>query len=45
MALLNPKRYERWHADERSREIVVKTIAFFEDKGLKKIKEDDQAMI
>ena len=45
MLLLNPKRYERWHADERSREIVVKTIAFFEDKGLKKIKEDDQAMI
>ena len=42
MILFNPKKYERWHADERSKEIVLKTIAFFEGKGLKKIKTDDQ---
>jgi acyl-CoA dehydrogenase len=43
--LINPKKYEREHADARSRELVEKTIAFFENKGLKKIKEDDQSKI
>ncbi len=43
MILFNPKKYVREHADERSREIVLKTIEFFEGKGLRKIKEDDQA--
>ena len=43
--LLNPKKYARFHADSRSRELVLKTIDFFEKKGLKKIKEDDQAMV
>jgi len=43
--LFNPKKYERFHADPRSRELVEKTIAFFENKGLKKIKADDQAMV
>ena len=45
MLLFNPKQYHRDHADARSREIVEKTIAFFETKGLKQIKEDDQAMV
>lgn len=45
MLLFNPKQYERDHADARSRDIVEKTIAFFETKGLKQIKEDDQAMV
>jgi len=45
MILFNPKKYDRWHADERSKEIVLKTIAFFEGKGLKKIKDDDQARV
>ena len=45
MILFNPKKYERFHADERSKEIVLKTIAFFEGKGLKKIKDDDQTRI
>ncbi len=45
MQLFNPKHYERFHADPRSRELVEKTIAFFEHKGLKKIKADDQAMV
>jgi acyl-CoA dehydrogenase len=43
MFLLNPKAYDRAHLDTESREIMLKTIKFFEDKGLKKIKEDDQA--
>jgi acyl-CoA dehydrogenase len=43
--LINPQRYDREHADARSRELVEKTIAFFEKKGLKKIKEDDQSKV
>jgi acyl-CoA dehydrogenase len=45
MLLFNPNKLEREYADERSRELVEKTIAFFENKGLQKIKEDDQAKI
>lgn len=45
LTLLNPQKYERVHADARSRELVLKTIEFFEKKGLKKIKEDDQSMV
>ncbi|ORJ60679.1 acyl-CoA dehydrogenase [Geothermobacter hydrogeniphilus] len=45
MLLFNPHDDHRNHADARSRQIVEKTIAFFEKKGLKKIKEDDQAMV
>jgi len=41
MLLLNPKKYQkRDYPDERSHEIMTKTIAFFESKGLKKMKED-----
>ncbi|MFO8048346.1 MAG: acyl-CoA dehydrogenase family protein [Desulfosudaceae bacterium] len=41
MLLLNPKKYQdRNYPDERSREIMLKTIEFFENKGLKKMKED-----
>ncbi len=43
--LFNPKKLEREYADARSRELVEKTIAFFEKKGLKKIKEDDQSKV
>ena len=39
--LLNPKRAQFSHLDEKSREIMLKTIAFFENKGKKKLKEDD----
>ncbi len=45
MLLFNPLKYEREHADSHSRELVEKTIAFFEKKGLKQIKEDDQSMV
>ena len=38
--LLNPKTEKYEHLDERSREIMLKTIAFFENKGKKKLKED-----
>ncbi len=45
MLLFNPHKYERYHADEPSRQLVEKTIRFFEDKGLQEIKEDDQNMV
>jgi acyl-CoA dehydrogenase len=38
--LLNPKTATYDHLDARSREIMKKTIAFFEDKGLAKCKHD-----
>src|SRR6056297_861480 len=41
MILLNPKKYESIFSDDESREIMEKTIKFFEDKGLAKIKDDD----
>ncbi len=41
MILLNPKAYDREYPDERSRDIMLKTIEFFEHKGKRKIKEDD----
>jgi len=40
MILLNPKKYHRQVSDERSREVMQKTIRFFEDRGLDKLKED-----
>ncbi len=41
MILLNPKKYQdRKYPDERSKEIMLKTIAWFENKGMKKMKED-----
>jgi len=45
MVLLNPKRHVRKYSDERSREIMLKTIEFFENKGLASIKEDDHKKI
>ena len=45
MILFNPSNYQRDHADVPSRELVEKTIQFFENKGLAKIKEDDQSMV
>jgi len=45
MILLNPKKHKRPYPDERSREIMIKTIAFLENKGLKKIKKDYQEKV
>lgn len=42
MILLNPKEHSRPYRDERSREIMLKTIDFFERKGKRKLKEDDR---
>ena len=41
MILLNPKHHTRSYPDGRSREIMLKTIAFFEAKGKRRLKEDD----
>ena len=43
MILLNPNNLTRQYPDERSREIMQKTIEFFENKGKIKLKEDDHA--
>lgn len=40
MILLNPTNYERQLSDKKSREVMQKTIGFFESKGLAKLKED-----
>ncbi|MBI4797501.1 MAG: acyl-CoA dehydrogenase [Desulfarculus sp.] len=45
MRLFNPLRYGRQHHDERTTRVMRRTMEFFENKGLKKIKEDDQAMV
>ena len=39
--LLNPKKHDRYYPDEKSKEIMLKTIEFFENKGLAKMKDDD----
>ena len=38
--ILNPKKEKYAHLDQRSREIMLKTIDFFENMGLEKIKAD-----
>ncbi len=38
--LLNPRTEKFDHLDEKSREIMLKTVAFFEQKGKQKLKED-----
>ena len=43
--LLNPKKLGRKYPDQRSREIMERTVAFFEAKGLRNIKEDDHARV
>lgn len=40
MMLLNPKKYNVEFPDKESKEMMLKTIEWFENKGLKKIKED-----
>jgi acyl-CoA dehydrogenase len=43
--LLNPKRHNRYYPDEKSREIMRKTIDFFETKGKGKLKADDHERV
>ena len=45
MILLNPKKHEREYPDEKSKQIMLKTIDFFENKGRGKIKKDDQERV
>jgi acyl-CoA dehydrogenase len=40
--LLNPKKHNRYYPDQRSREIMLNTIRFFETKGKQKLKTDDR---
>jgi len=43
MILLNPNNHVRNYPDPQSKEIMLKTIDFFEKKGKRRIKEDDHA--
>ena len=43
--LFNPKTFEGKEYDEKSRQAMLDTIAFFEKKGLKEIREDDKNYI
>ena len=45
MKLLNPKSERFEHLDEPSRQIMLKTIAFFENKGKAKLKHDDHERV
>ena len=45
MILLNPRQHQRAYPDERSREVMLRTIAFFERKGKRRLKEDDHARV
>ena len=45
MILLHPNRLERHYPDERSREVMEKTVAFFEAKGKRRLKEDDHGAV
>ena len=41
MILMNPKKYETEYPDARSKEIMLKTIDFFESRGRGQLKKDD----
>jgi len=45
MILLNPKAHNRAYPDARSREVMLKTIEFFENKGKARIKDDYHAKV
>ncbi len=45
MILLNPKKYVPDYADEPTRQLMLKTIGFFETKGKRKVKEDDHKRV
>ena len=41
MQILNPKNVDYSYLDEKSRNLMLKTIEFFENKGLANVKKDD----
>lgn len=45
MILLNPRQHCRLYRDERSRQIMLQTIEFFEHKGKRRLKEDDRERV
>ena len=45
MILLNPKKHTREYMDETSKNIMLKTIDFFENKGKIKLKDDDHERV
>lgn len=46
MILLNPRKYSRTHTkDPATQKLMEKAIGFFESKGLKRIKADDQSAV
>ncbi len=45
MKLLNPKSEKFEHLDEPSRQIMLQTIAFFENKGKARLKHDDHERV
>jgi acyl-CoA dehydrogenase len=45
MILLNPRHHDREYPDDRSRDVMRKTITFFEAKGKRRLKEDYHAHV
>jgi len=45
MILLNPKKFANTYPDEKTKQIMLKTIEFFETKGLAKILDDDHKYV
>jgi acyl-CoA dehydrogenase len=43
--LLNPKKHTRYYPDEHSRQLMLKTIQFFEQKGKHRLKADDRERV
>jgi acyl-CoA dehydrogenase len=43
--LFNPKKFVSGCPDEKTRDMMVKTISFFENKGKRKLKEDDHERV
>ncbi len=45
MILLNPKKFANTYPDEKTKQMMLKTIEFFEKKGLTKVLDDDHKYI
>ena len=45
MILLNPKEFATTYPDEKTKRIMLKTIEFFENKGLAKVLDDDHKYV
>jgi acyl-CoA dehydrogenase len=45
MVLFNPRKHERFYPDEESRELMRKTVEFFETKGKARLKDDDHKKV